>query len=93
MVLLLSSDKLSIKDFVPDFAMVPRFSSNSLDVIPIPLSEIVMDLAFSSILIFIFNSSVLRSDCFAARYLNLSQASDAFDISSRRNISLFEYIE
>ena len=43
-----------------------------------------------STVIFIFNSSIGTSDWEIDIYLNLSHASDAFDISSLKKTSLFE---
>src|SRR5690242_7222237 len=80
---------------VPDLAMVPIFAITSSRDMPMPLSETVMVFAFSSkaILIFRSGSSPYRALFASASKRSLSAASEAFEISSRRKISLFEYKE
>ena len=80
---------------MPDFAIVPRFSTISDCVMPMPLSATVMVLAFASKSIDIFSSlsSAVSSGFCKASTRSLSSASDAFEISSRKKTSLFEYRE
>ncbi len=73
----------------PECAIVPRFSSSSSAVIPMPLSATVMvraslsnERSIASVSSTRFDSSVRPSK------LSLSRASDAFEISSLRKISL-----
>ena len=85
----------SKKAFVPDLAIVPNDDLRSSSFIPIPLSEIVR--VFSLLSTSIITSGV--SDELAIflsvkpRYFLLSSASEAFEINSRKNISLSEYNE
>jgi len=62
---------------------------------PMPLSEIVMVFASLSNVTLIFNSWSLpyKASLLIASKRSLSAASDAFEMSSRRKISLFEYKE
>ena len=74
----------------PDFAMVPiSFIISSL-FIPIPVSDIVNVFFFSSKLIFISNGAFLsiKSVPLVDSKRSLSKASEAFEINSRKNISL-----
>ena len=90
-------DNFSKKFFVPLLAIVPRLLTRSSLFIPIPLSDIVIVFCLSvfskdidilgSRLIFLYFLSV------KLRYLSLSNASEEFEISSRKNISLLEYKE
>ena len=82
----------SRKAFVPDLAIVPKDDFKSSSFIPIPLSEIVR--VFSLLLISILISGASDEPAIflsvKLRYFLLSRASEAFDINSRRNISLSE---
>jgi len=76
---------------VPDFAIVPMFLTTSSRVMPMPLSLI------DSVRLSRSTSSRIASSPAAASSLfvtcsnrSLSSASDAFEISSRRNTSLSE---
>ena len=62
---------------------------------PMPLSEIVIVRAALSNATLIFSSWSLpyRASLLIASKRSLSAASDAFEMSSRRKISLFEYSE
>ncbi len=78
--------------FVPLWATVPRWSITSCRDMPMPLSEMVSVFAALSGAILIFQS-VLPSSLSAlasASNRTLLMASDAFEISSRRKISLSE---
>ena len=77
---------------VPDLAMVPMLSITSWRDMPTPLSVTAIVRAVGST-----STSTARSGCssssaasVSASKRSLSQASDAFEMSSRRNISLFE---
>ena len=85
----------SINLLVPERAIVPRLSIKSCRDIPIPLSSISTILFFLETRILIFNSFSFPKRPFLERasYLNFSQASAEFEISSRRNISLSLYKE
>eukprot|EP01137_Pigoraptor_chileana_P031203 Opistho-2@18675 len=76
---------------VPDFAIVPRFFTRSSRVMPTPVSVMCSTLFFLSAWILIESSP--RSPYFSLsvreRKRILSSASDAFEMSSRRKISLF----
>ena len=81
----------SMNVFVPDFAIVPIFSTTSARDMPMPLSEIV------SVLLFLSGTRKISYASFPSRMSlfvrlskwSLSIASDAFEISSRRKISRF----
>jgi hypothetical protein len=77
---------------VPDLAIVPKLLIKSLLVIPIPESQIVKVLLVLSgmILMKSFSSLANTLGSVMERYLILSKASDAFEISSLKKISLFE---
>ncbi|SKZ25592.1 Uncharacterised protein [Mycobacteroides abscessus subsp. abscessus] len=83
---------------VPERARVPISSTTSSRDIPMPLSRMVR---VRSALSFELGSSVMcRSEVSTSRSLStsdsslsLSSASDAFEISSRRKLSLSEYTE
>ena len=77
-----------------DLAIVPKLDiSSSLDI-PMPLSEIFKVFAFGSTFIFILRSIVEANDLSVRLlYLLLSQASDAFEINSRKKMSLLLYNE
>ena len=84
-----------MKRRVPELAMVPMFCSISWAVMPMPLSVMVSVRAFLSARMVIFQASSSRcSDAWvSASNRARSIASDAFDTSSRRKISFFEYKE
>jgi len=77
---------------VPLFAIVPRLATASADDRPMPLSEMVMVFASGSNAIRTsrFGSSSYSAALFNASKRSLSHASEAFEIISRRKISLFE---
>ena len=80
---------------VPERAIVPMLSMTSCRSMPMPLSDTVMVRASLSKLTRIFNSGSLsyKAPSVSASKRNLSQASDALEISSRRKTSLLEYSE
>ena len=75
---------------LPEWAMVPRLRSSSSSVMPIPLSLTVMVRASLLKATWMASSERSMSRLGSVRLLNtsLSMASEAFEISSRRNISL-----
>ena len=75
--------------------MVPRFFSSSSAFMPEPLSETMSVLESLSATMSMRHSglSAISSGCVRPRYFARSMASDALEISSRRNISFFEYSE
>jgi hypothetical protein len=75
--------------------MVPRCEITSSRLMPMPLSEMVTVFASLSNKTRIFSSWSLpyRASLLIASKRSLSAASEAFEISSRRKISLFEYKE
>src|SRR5450432_2063526 len=74
--------------------MVPRFCSNSVAFMPMPLSEMVSVEEPGLALIWILSSlSDASSACVTASKRRLSSASEAFETSSRRNTSLWLYRE
>ena len=80
---------------VPLLAIVPRLAMASASLMPMPVS--VMDSVLASLskdtrTSSLGCSSYSEPSAMAAKR-SLSQASDAFEISSRRKISLFEYSE
>lgn len=79
-----------MKALVPDLAIVPRFVISYCLVIPIPVSLRVRVLVALSGMISIlkFGSSLVISGSVRDLYLILSRASDAFEMSSLRKISL-----
>ncbi|SLI10819.1 Uncharacterised protein [Mycobacteroides abscessus subsp. abscessus] len=88
----LASDSLRRNSAVPDLARVPIRSTTSARDMPMPLSRTVrIRLSLST------SSSMCRSAVSTCRSLSLkdssrslSSASDAFEISSRRKVSLLE---
>ncbi len=75
---------------VPERAMVPRFSTASARLMPMPLSTTVSVRASASRSRRISYSAVASDASFTASKRRLSMASEAFEISSRRKISLCE---
>ena len=77
---------------VPDLAIVPMLSITSSRDMPTPLSETVMVRAAGSTSTWTAKSgsSSRRAPSVSPSKRSLSQASDAFEMSSRRKISLFE---
>ncbi len=75
--------------------MVPRLSISSCRSMPMPLSATTSVLSFLFVAIEIFGGSpsAISSGLAIASYRSLSQASDAFEISSRRKMSVSEYTE
>ena len=75
--------------------MVPIFSTTSVRLMPIPLSLRVMVRAALSMLTRMRSSESpsYRASSLSASKRSLSAASEAFEISSRRNISLLLYKE
>ena len=86
------SFSISRNFFVPDDAMVPRFCSSSAASMPMPLSEIISVFAPLSAAIWIFHSGLSWTSALSVSERNFARsiASDAFEMSSRRNISFFE---
>ena len=85
---------LDKKFLVPDFAIVPRFSCKSFLLIPIPESVIVSEGFSPSVKVISTLGSKSKDfilESVKVVYLNLSKASDAFDINSLKKIS-FENI-
>ncbi|EWS62623.1 hypothetical protein Y695_04145 [Hydrogenophaga sp. T4] len=84
-----------MKSLVPLLAIVPRCSTASAWLMPIPLSVMVM--VFASLSKATRTSRLGASSNSAALFRpskrSLSQASDALDTSSRRKISGLEYSE
>ena len=79
---------------VPELAMVPRFWITSSRLMPMPLSLMESVEAEASGVSDTESSSPPSNPGLAsASKRNFSQASEAFEMSSRRNISLFEYSE
>src|ERR1700722_20063573 len=86
--------KVSRNFLVPDRAMVPRLSMISASLMPMPLSLMLKVPASVSGVSVIDSASLPKSSGLAiASKRNFSQASEAFEISSRRKISLCEYSE
>ena len=83
----------SMNCLVPDRAMVPRLLTKSSLVIPIPVSRMVsvLEAASGMISIFRFGSEPNASLSLSDSYRILSRASEEFEMSSLRKISLFEY--
>ena len=77
---------------VPLFAIVPRFATASSADRPMPLSVIVSVFASASKATRTsrFGASSSSAGLFSASKRSLSHASEAFETSSRRKISLFE---
>ena len=74
---------------VPDFAIVPIFVTISFSVIPMPVSDIINNFLSLSNIIVISNGRSLSEtfvSCKVSKRI-FSKASEALDISSRRNIS------
>ena len=86
--------ELKIKVEFDKAARTVSISDNGIGM-PIPLSEIETVLAAlsNSTLILSSGSSPYQSGCAIPSKRSLSAASEAFEISSRRNISLLEYKE
>jgi len=80
---------------VPDLAMVPMCSITSARLMPIPLSAMVIVPAPESKLTRICSgpSSAGSSELDSISSRSRSMASDAFEISSRRKMSLLLYSE
>lgn len=83
--------RASTKLLVPDFATVPKLFTRSVRVIPIPVSLMVNVFFSSSKLILISRSlfSPRAPTVESATNLILSNASLAFEMSSRKKTSLF----
>ena len=84
-----------MKALVPLLAMVPRFlTSSSLDI-PTPVSLILSTFFSLSTEIRTSRSALpsMASGCVSDSSLILSRASEAFEMSSRKKMSLFEYKE
>ena len=80
--------------FVPERAIVPRLSITSSSLMPMPLSLTVkVRAAVSGIRVTDKVSEPINAGLASASKRNFSQASEAFEISSRRKISLCEYSE
>ena len=78
----------STNALVPELAIVPSVAIISSLVNPIPLSEILMVLAFLSMAIVMAPSKVLfASPALSVSNFRLLIASEAFEMSSRRKIS------
>ena len=76
---------------MPDFAIVPRYCISSSLSMPIPLSLTDRVLASASAVIIIFGAAFSASSVSLRHSIRLlSSASEAFEISSRKNISLLE---
>ena len=75
--------------FDPEWAMVPRFSTISLRVIPMPKSWMVNVLALSSVVTLISRGRLSSKISFSVIcvWRSFSKASDALDTSSRTKIS------
>jgi hypothetical protein len=76
--------------------MVPRFSSRSFSSMPMPVSEMLSVFpSFPSKEMSIRGTKgpPLYSSWVSVRYRSLSRASEAFETSSRRKISVCEYRE
>ena len=84
-----------MKSLVPLLAMVPKWSMASCSLMPMPLSVMVSVLAALSKVTRTsrLGASSYRALLFSASKRSLSQASDALETSSRRNISWLEYSE
>src|SRR5450631_3684835 len=79
---------------VPERAIVPRLSMTSSWFMPIPLSLTVnVPAAASGIKVTDISSAPIKPGFAIASKRSFSQASEAFEISSRRKISLCEYSE
>src|SRR5512146_1402490 len=90
-----SPESLLKKSRVPDLAMVPRLAMTSSRLMPMPLSAMVSVLASLSKPMRILKSESPSNSpalCSASKR-SLSQASDALETSSLRNISRLEYSE
>ena len=87
--------RVARNSFVPDLAIVPMLAITSSRDIPMPLSATVSVRAALSMRTVIFRSGSLsyRAGAASASKRSLSPASDAFEISSRRKISLLLYRE
>ena len=81
---------------MPERAIVPMLSMTSCRDMPTPLSATVTVRACASNRTWMLKSASLppsSAGSVSASKRSLSQASEAFEISSRRKISLFEYRE
>src|ERR1700692_3292721 len=79
---------------VPERAIVPRLSMTSSWFMPIPLSLTVnVPAAASGIKVTDISSAPIKPGFAIASKRSFSQASEAFEINSRRKISLCEYSE
>ena len=81
--------KAAAKAFEPEWAMVPRFSTNSSRVMPMPVSEMVMVPAVSSELMVISSGASDWKTSFSVSCVRriFSRESAALDTSSRMKIS------
>ena len=84
-----------MKSLVPLLAMVPRCSTASARLMPMPLSVMVIVLASLSNATRTskFGASSNNAALFRPSKRSLSQASEALDTSSRKKMSGFEYSE
>ena len=91
----LFSDNCSINFAVPDLAIVPRLSTNSFLLIPMPLSSTVNCDFFWSTEILTLRSelSSINESLVRFAYRNLSHASEALEIISLKKICLSLYKE
>jgi len=82
----------SMNALVPDLAIVPKLLISSDLVMPMPVSHIVSVLLVLSGIIFIsrLGSVSSYSGSVIDLYLSLSRASEALEMSSLKNISLWE---
>src|ERR1700726_4402348 len=92
--LALSPLKPSRNFLVPERAIVPRLSMTSSWLMPMPLSLTVsVPAAASGIKVTDITSAPIKPGFAMASKRSFSQASEAFEINSRRKISLCEYSE
>jgi len=86
------AETASMNALVPDLAMVPKLFISSDLVMPMPVSHIVSVLLVLSgiILISRFGSVSSYSGSVIDLYLILSRASEELEMSSLKNISLWE---
>ncbi len=90
-----SPDSFLKNSAVPERAIVPRCEMASSRLMPMPLSrmESVLRVASASIQTASSGSPAMSSGLLSASKRNLSLASEAFEISSRRKISRWLYSE
>ena len=81
-----------MKAFVPDLAMVPRLNTSSSRLMPTPVSSMVnvLSILLAVMLMRICGSDSRTLGSVMDSYRILSRASDALEISSRKNTSLLE---